>query len=160
MTYDLGPVEGCGAYFGPLATALLIRHCTGQPTDPVDLDELADRYDRVGTAGSREAARQLRAGLSMARHSERDRRRTQAGRGSAAGTAEPESAAGGAGSVSTPRTHLTVVQVAEKAGVSTSYVKRLCRGSALSATKPGREWLIDAESFADWQTARTARRTG
>lgn len=54
---------------------------------------------------------------------------------------------------------LTVAGAAQAAGVSHSYIRRLCREGTVYAVQaaPAGQWLIDAEGFAGWQRERQSR---
>lgn len=75
--------------------------------------------------------------------------------GSAVGTAEPALAEAQAESVPPPSGHLTVTAVAERLSFSREYVRRLCRSGRLSATRRGREWLIEPGSVIEYEAMRS-----
>ena len=45
---------------------------------------------------------------------------------------------------------ITTRELAEKAGVSQAYIRRLCVEGVLEATRPGRDWLIPEEEAERW----------
>lgn len=49
---------------------------------------------------------------------------------------------------------ITTRELAEKAGVSQEYVRRLCAQGVLNATKPGRDWLIPDDEAERWLRER------
>lgn len=56
--------------------------------------------------------------------------------------------------------YLTVGEAAERLGVSPRLVRRLAADGALRASKPGRDWQLDADAVEDrrrrWQEQRAA----
>ena len=51
-------------------------------------------------------------------------------------------------------TELTTPQAAERLGVTVDWINKLIRAGILSARKLGRDWLVDAESVANYQATR------
>lgn len=49
---------------------------------------------------------------------------------------------------------LTTREASERAGVSDAYLRRLCGSGKLKARNLGNVWLIDPESFRQWQETR------
>lgn len=133
---------------GPLACSVIVSRFGAE------IEETARKFEETGSPQGVDAARQLRDALAAMGESARLRNLAQAGAGSASGTSEPVGVTHGATSGSSPWTLLTVSQVAEQLRVSRRYVTSLCVDGRLSATKPGRAWLIEAVSVADYQTVK------
>jgi len=51
-------------------------------------------------------------------------------------------------------TELTTPQAAERLGVTLDWVNKLIKSGNLSARMIGRDWLVDAESVANYQANR------
>lgn len=149
MTYARRPIRP--AVVGPRASRRILH-------------EMGDQLERlaVSLAGSpheqnRIEGRELVAALALMREAARElgeRRRDV--EGSDNGTTEHRVASVDGGSSRPPRMPAVIPArvVASRNRVSPSYVTRLCRDEVLEATKPGREWLIDAGSVSAWEAAR------
>ena len=138
------------ASVGPLASSVIVSRFG------LALEETARNFELVGTPEAVGAAKQLRRALAEMRESARLRNLARAEIGSGGGTAEPAGVAPGPELGAPPWIHLLrVSQVVERLGVSGSYVRRMCRDGDLSATKVGREWLIEEQAVADLLAARS-----
>jgi excisionase family DNA binding protein len=140
------------AVVGPLAALVierelgeqLMEHARRLALNPSERNQRAAEQIQAAVASMRESARQLTS------------RDESASTGSAGGTAEPVGAAPDAGSSHLLGSGLTVRAVAERCRVSERYIRKLIADEVLSATKPGREWVIDPESVAEYEaTARS-----
>ncbi len=49
---------------------------------------------------------------------------------------------------------ITTPQAAERLGVTRQWIQQLIQAGILSAQKPGRDWMVDAESVARYQANR------
>lgn len=146
------------ARMGPRA-AMVVRRLW--PAELVRAAELAAALMADSDPEKRAAGEELREWLeSMGEAARQYVERQGDGRrdGSERGTAElvvPGPAAGSDTSLLLgPSAWLVVEEVAEALGVSTSYVKRLCRNRRLSATKAGGTWLIDPASVREHEMRR------
>jgi len=54
----------------------------------------------------------------------------------------------------------TVKELAEKAGVNTSYIRQILIAKKLSGYKVGRDWMIPHKSGDDWLEARRVKALG
>jgi excisionase family DNA binding protein len=147
-------VEIRGAYLDPLACVIFMRLLERPEVAPL-LADLLRGLALSADAANRLAVEQVESTIAQMTSARRDlMRERDEHRGSAGGTSEPqEPAAQTVSAVSPPRTS-RVAEVAERLELSESYVKRLCRDRVLSATKVGREWVIDAASVDEYEAAR------
>lgn len=156
MTYRPRPY--LPAVMGPRA-CVVVQRALSEGDQLRRFEQLAAGLDASRDPENLLAAGEVRSWLASMREAAGQYRARQTGGvvGSAGGTSEPVSGAGGAESGVSPPSGSgirRVAEVAEELELSESYVKRLCRDEVLSATKSGREWAIDAGSVAEYQASR------
>lgn len=59
----------------------------------------------------------------------------------------PPASASGSPPAGPPIVEISTSEAADTLGATTSYVRQLCRAGAVSARRPGRDWLIDRASL-------------
>jgi len=148
-------VEIRGAHMDTLACVIFLRLLERPEVAPL-LGDLLQGLALSADSGNRLAVEQVEGTLAQMRSARGElmRHRNEL-RGSAGGTSEPGKAEVRAACAASPPGTGRVAQVAERLGLSESYVKRLCRDQVLSATKSGREWVIDEASVVAYAEARS-----
>jgi hypothetical protein len=131
---------------GPRAAFVIVREVGDQ------VERLAAALASSHVEENRVAAAELQRAMDSMREAARQRREREVG-GSAERTTEPVGAES-RGASSCPPWWLGSRGVAERLGVSTEYVARLCRRGDLSGVQQGRAWAIDPESVALYEAAR------
>lgn len=145
-----------GAHVEPLACIVLLKVLEMPEVAPHLSAYLRGLSARAGQ-DSHPVIDQIDAALNEMRAAQREYTRSRAELdGSDVGTAEPARVEDAGGSVSPPQGHLTVTEVAERLGVSSEYVRRLCRDRVLSATRTGRAWSIEITSVVEHEARSTA----
>lgn len=147
-------VEIRGAYMDTLACVIFMRLLDRPEVAPLLADLLRGLALSMDTANQL-AVEQVESTIAQMRSARGEllRHRDEA-EGSAGGTSEPVEATARARSAASSPWTGRVAEVAERLELSESYVKRLCRNQVLSATKSGREWVIDQASVDAYEAAR------
>lgn len=144
-----------GAHVEPLACLVLLKILQSDEVEP-RLSRYMQGLAQTPDEKARSMRAQVDAALAEMRATVRELGEHDAELGSSGvGTAEPVGPGSPAESVSPPSGHLTVTAVAERLSVSKEYVRRLCRDTRLSATRRGREWLIEPGSVIEYEATRS-----